>query len=140
MTMHLMRGLSTLNTRKPTIKMTKARLAKWKEDWQLDSKWRKQAGMPKLTFDQYCDYVTGKVKHPKPKFKELKVSANYRTLDNHRIKYPSRPMTSGDAPKKESMQYSGERTLLGIAVMHKSNLVPVFSTEEATDISRMRRG
>jgi hypothetical protein len=38
------------------------------------------------------------------------------------------------------MVYSGERKLLGIATMHKSNMVPVFSSEEATEIARMRRG
>jgi hypothetical protein len=42
--------------------------------------------------------------------------------------------------RKESMVYSGERKLLGIATMHKSNMVPVFSSEEATEIARMRRG
>jgi len=29
--------------------------------------------------------------------------------------------------------------LLGIATMHKSNLVPVFSQEDAESISKMRR-
>jgi len=43
------------------------------------------------------------------------------------------------------MQYTGERKLLGIAVMHKSNLVPVFEEETgekgqyAKDLARMRR-
>lgn len=41
--------------------------------------------------------------------------------------------------KKENPVYTG--TLVkGIATMHKSNAVPVISQEEATDISRMRRG
>lgn len=34
--------------------------------------------------------------------------------------------------------YTGTR-LIGIATMHKSNMVPVFSIEDAKDISRMRR-
>ena len=42
--------------------------------------------------------------------------------------------------KKESLMYTGERKLLGVAVMHKSNLVPVFDQKEAEEISRMRRG
>ena len=47
-------------------------------------------------------------------------------------------------PKKEPMQYTGERKLLGIATMHKSNLVPVFEEEDgnrqfAKDLARMRR-
>jgi len=39
---------------------------------------------------------------------------------------------------KKTIQYTGTK-MLGIAVMHKSNAVPVFSVEEAKDISKMRR-
>jgi len=44
-------------------------------------------------------------------------------------------------PRKDPMQYTGERKLLGIAVMHKSNLVPVFAEDKdyAKDLARMRR-
>ena len=44
-------------------------------------------------------------------------------------------------PRKEPMQYTGERKLLGIAAMHKSNLVPVFEEDEnyAKDLANMRR-
>jgi hypothetical protein len=44
-------------------------------------------------------------------------------------------------PKHEPMQYTGERKLLGIAAMHKSNLVPVFAEDEnyAKDLANMRR-
>ena len=45
----------------------------------------------------------------------------------------------GTSAKKEPQQYSGERKLLGIATMHKSNLVPVFDAEDAKDIAKMRR-
>jgi hypothetical protein len=41
--------------------------------------------------------------------------------------------------KKEQMQYSGKRKLLGIGMMHKSNLVPVWDEEGAKEISTMRR-
>ena len=48
---------------------------------------------------------------------------------------------AGHGPRKESMVYSGERQLLGIATMHKSNMVPIFADkkEDAKDISSMRR-
>lgn len=46
---------------------------------------------------------------------------------------------SGNAVKTEPKVYTGTK-VLGIATMHKSNAVPVFSDEEAQDISRMRRG
>ena len=44
-------------------------------------------------------------------------------------------------PRIEPMQYSGERKLIGIAAMHKSNLVPVFEDDKqyAKDLARMRR-
>jgi hypothetical protein len=34
--------------------------------------------------------------------------------------------------------YTGTK-VMGIATMHKSNAVPVFSDEEAVDIAKMRR-
>ena len=42
---------------------------------------------------------------------------------------------------KERKIYSGERTLLGVATMHKSNMVPIFADkkEDAIDIAQMRR-
>jgi len=44
----------------------------------------------------------------------------------------------GMSKRKENV-YSGERKLLGVATMHKSNMVPVFSSEDAEAISKMRR-
>jgi len=44
----------------------------------------------------------------------------------------------GNATLKPAKQYTGNK-VKGIATMHKSNAVPVFSDEQAVDISRMRR-
>ena len=44
----------------------------------------------------------------------------------------------GSATLKPAKQYTGTK-VKGIATMHKSNAVPIFSDEEAVDISRMRR-
>ena len=44
----------------------------------------------------------------------------------------------GNAVLKPSKQYTGTK-VKGIATMHKSNAVPVFSDEEAVDIAKMRR-
>lgn len=46
--------------------------------------------------------------------------------------------TGGNALLKPSPVYTGTK-VKGIATMHKSNAVPVFSDEEAADISKMRR-
>ena len=46
--------------------------------------------------------------------------------------------TGGNATLKPAKVYTGTM-VKGIATMHKSNAVPVFSNEEAIDISKMRR-
>ena len=46
--------------------------------------------------------------------------------------------TGGNATLKPAKVYTGTK-VKGIATMHKSNAVPVFSDEEAVDIARMRR-
>jgi hypothetical protein len=46
--------------------------------------------------------------------------------------------TGGNATLKAPKVYTGTK-VKGIATMHKSNAVPVFSDEEAIDISKMRR-
>lgn len=48
----------------------------------------------------------------------------------------------GEVPTKpEPKVYRGKRRLLGVATMHKSNMVPVFADqpEEAAEIAKMRR-
>jgi hypothetical protein len=51
---------------------------------------------------------------------------------------PSLNSNTGSTAKAEPKVYTGEK-MLGIATMHKSNAVPVFNTEEAVQISSMRR-
>ena len=51
---------------------------------------------------------------------------------------PSR-VTPGASTAPVHKVYTGTK-VKGIATMHKSNAVPVFSDEEAVEISRMRRG
>ena len=47
--------------------------------------------------------------------------------------------TGGNATLAAPKVYTGTK-VKGIATMHKSNAVPVFSDEEAIEISKMRRG
>lgn len=58
----------------------------------------------------------------------------YRETPN----YPSVTTSSFSTEKKDSNKYTGDK-LIGIAMMHKSNLVPVFNSDHAKDISSMRR-
>ena len=48
------------------------------------------------------------------------------------------PVFSGG--KKQEFTYSGERKLIGIGLLHTSNLVPVWDEQDAKEISKMRRG
>lgn len=54
-------------------------------------------------------------------------------------KIPSlNPTDMSFAPAKPRMHYTGDK-MLGIGTLHKSNAVPIFSLDEAVDMSRMRR-
>lgn len=48
--------------------------------------------------------------------------------------------TTNDGTAKREKIYNGSRKLIGIAVLHKSCLVPVFDKKTAQEISKMRRG
>ena len=122
--MHLVRGMSSLSSRKPAFKLTKRKRAEWEFDWMADNKARKSQGMNKITFEEYCLNRIGKVKLPKPEFKTL-------VVDNNQSRYSDRPQYEslnaniGNTYKRESIKYTG--TLVkGIATMHKSNAVPVI--------------
>ena len=65
-----------------------------------------------------------------------RVVVDPRRLTNH---IPSLDTGAGIAVKKEVTQYTGT-AMLGIGQLHKSNSIPVFSKEDAVDISKMRRG
>jgi hypothetical protein len=52
---------------------------------------------------------------------------------------PSKQDTAGVGAVKDKQIYTGSN-MIGIATLHKSNAVPVFSKEDAEDISKMRRG
>lgn len=45
----------------------------------------------------------------------------------------------GNAVKKDRNEYTGDK-MIGVACMHKSNLVPIFNDEAAVEVANMRRG
>ena len=83
-------------------------------------KWLKSQGLDNIKKDKNFGYdipdYTPKRKMPKTSDRISKVSG-----------------------RAEPQHYSGERKLLGIGMLHKSNLVPVFDAQDAIDISKMRR-
>ena len=91
-----------------------------------------------MSLEDYDLYVRGLYK---PKAKK---SETYTPTNSYRRQTPDIPSLGngvGVATVKEQMKYSGERQLLGIATMHKSNMVPVFADqkEQAKEIASMRR-
>ncbi len=141
MTMHLIRGISTLNTRKPVVKMTKAKIADLQERHVKHNKFLKSIGVRPVSFDEFVDYVHGR--GPKvTKSSNVKLPTDTGTPYRRDTQHIPSLVTMGDpnaCAKKESIKYTG--TLIkGIATMHKSNAVPVINDEQAIEISRMRRG
>jgi hypothetical protein len=74
---------------------------------------------------------------PAPKKQKLEYKLNVPAERSTRH-IPSRD-TGGNATLAPAKVYTGTM-VKGIATMHKSNAVPVFSDQEAIDISKMRRG
>jgi hypothetical protein len=75
---------------------------------------------------------------PAPKRQTLEYKLEIPAERNNRL-IPSRDSGLGNATKLAPKVYTGDK-IVGIATMHKSNMVPVFSNQEAEDISKMRRG
>ena len=80
------------------------------------------------------------------KHKDVSINSipDYRSKSRNTV--PTSDKICGNGTQKEQMTYSGERKLVGIAMMHKSNLVPVFAddddksgSKQATEIAQMRR-
>jgi hypothetical protein len=134
MTMHLLPSYYT-TTRNRKAK-SKVDASKHKADWLAYNKQMKGYGLPALSFDDYILNLQGKLK---PKLKGIVSSpmlASSQVRGN--IKYNSEGNPIGIAAAKPIHIYTGNY-IKGIAVMHKSNSVPITSREQAEDISKMRR-
>ena len=130
MSMHLEGPwLSTTGKKKGRVKFASSDHAKKARD--LDNEWNEL--LKKWGADQ----------REKQKQRALKAPVYapskpvHRGADQPRI--PSRDSGIGVATKAAPKVYTGTK-VKGIATMHKSNAVPVFSDEEAVEISKMRRG
>ena len=69
-----------------------------------------------------------------PVMEPLKVAPYRRETQ----KINSLPFTGGVCTKAPDKVYTGDK-ILGIGTMHKSNAVPIFSSEDAEAIAKMRR-
>ena len=141
--MHLERGLTTLNTsRRKKKKFTKKELVRLEQLRKENNKFFTKLGMTQhvMNSDQWMKYVTGK---RRSKFKPRIYNDPFGRDTSYVREGPNVPMSNkipaNGGAKKEQMQYSGKRKLIGIGLMHKSNLVPVWDKEGAEEISKMRR-
>jgi hypothetical protein len=144
MSMHLVGPyLSTNSTKKKEQKITKSKQAELEHDWKERNESLKKMGLSKQSFDQYMEWRYGRGKKSKT---ETKYGAKGAPLSPQKTitvretkKSIEGPADMGECAVRPSTKYTGT-AMIGIATMHKSNMVPVFSNQEAEDISKMRRG
>lgn len=131
MTLHLVQGLTTTGKRRGKQKFRNAEAARaarqrakeWadlKDRWGVEEQERKRNRALKA-----------------PAMKSYSLS--YPPGREPKQHIPSRDTGVAVAARPEDKIYTGT-AMLGVATMHKSNSVPVFSQEDAVEISRMRRG
>lgn len=144
--------LTTTSTKKRNEKITKAKQAELESGWRDRNKRLKEMGLPKETFEQYVDWVYGRgTKTRSAKKEDGQKSSLAKNKRVHGVLPVHEKNEAPDVPKslgswitgpvasKPSPVYTGTK-VKGIGTMHKSNAVPIFSDEEAIDISKMRRG
>ena len=106
---------------------------------QVSKKTNKQKAKQKLAWEAYLkrNGVQKKVSKFVPMKSVSFVSVRPGSMDYKSI--PSIKGKTGDTSMPPKKQYTGNK-IIGIATLHKSNAVPVFSQQDAIDISKMRRG
>ena len=135
MSMHMVGpGLTTTATRKRKKKLTDSQYTKMCLDWREYNKLMKRCGLPEKTLDEYIAYRQGRSKYTP---RVIKDPMQATTLRRESPKVESGDGIGVGGTRKE-MSYTGDK-LLGIATMHKSNMVPVFKASDAEDIAKMRR-
>jgi hypothetical protein len=100
----------------------------------------KRAAQSRADHEAWVLSMTKGMKSDKKVLDKLRKEEYTKSMVVDRSAFAKTGMASGVCGKPEPKVYSGERKLLGIATMHKSNMVPVFAKQDAEDIARMRRG
>ena len=109
---------------------------KFMNDFYEYNKLMRRIGSKEKTLEEYRLYRKGKT--PRGKKGSVKSPLQVSTYRRESPKIPSGDSYDTFVATKKEMKYTGDK-LMGIATMHKSNMVPVFKQEDAEDISRMRR-
>ena len=121
--------LSTGGKRKGKVKFRNS--AEAQKARQLDSDWKELQKKWEVDAD---DKKRKRALAAEPLQYKLSAPVGRSTSNN----IPSR-VTAGGSTAAVHKVYTGNK-ILGIGTMHKSNAVPIFSDEQAVEISRMRRG
>ena len=130
MTMHLAHPALTMGgKRKGKVKFRNS--AEAQKARQLDADWKELQKKWEVDAD---DKKRKRALSAEPLTYNLSAPVGRTTSNN----IPSR-VTAGGSTAPVHKVYTGNK-ILGIGTMHKSNAVPIFSDEQAVEISRMRRG
>ena len=132
MTMHLEGPwLSTTGKKKGPRKWAsadaKAKAEQLAREWRdNEARWKGMA--PKFSSKPAAPKPTGPLKSSGPKFPPGREPVEIKSLDTGWV----------TCVKVHDQEYTGTK-VKGIGTLHKSNGVPIFTDEEAVDISKMRR-
>ena len=141
MSMHIIKGVYAPKSKKRKPK--KLDMKKVEVQWRQYNKDMRRNHMHSCQFDtldEYVLYISGKLKPKKKEFVPYEPTTtvykqNYQSVSE---KSPVHGIPDGGR-KKERQVYTGDY-IVGLATMHKSNLVPIMrGTDEAKDIANMRR-
>lgn len=103
------------------------------------SKTSGKAKLSQLAHQQWVAKMTGGKTADKKALDKMWRAEYNASMMVDRSAFQKRGITAGACAKPDEKVYTGGN-LLGIATMHKSNMVPIFKAEDAADIARMRRG
>ena len=129
MTMHLVGPALSLNgKRKGRVKFRNADEARKARD--LDASWKELQKKWDVDLEE---------KRRRRALKAEPLIYKLNTPEDRSTRHIPSVSTPGHSTATVHKVYTGTK-VKGIATMHKSNAVPVFSNEEAVEISKMRRG
>jgi len=128
MTMHLVRGMTSLNNKQ---RKQKGRTQADRDAQAAHDKWLRERG---LAPDQLKSALPHDAKGNRKGVYDL---PDYKP---RRETLPTSDRIAGNGIKKHENVYTGDE-IAGIGLLHKSNLVPVRKdSNDAKEIARMRRG
>ena len=143
MTMHIIKGVYTTSKKpKKKKKAEKVSYSAMELEWRKYNKEMRKTHCHNLQFKTLDDYIQYRSSKPKKYKKEFQEYVPPKTYVRNEQEYASLKETPTDSPsscsKPERKEYSGDY-LVGIATMHKSNMVPVGKGDDPKNYSTMRR-